>query len=71
METIHEAIARITKKEVGLSISDIDRFHYLTTTQHIYSNNFIDDTFETHYVTTSFTIELTDKEATDAKAADD
>jgi len=64
LETIPQAIRRVVKNEIGLSITDMKRFRFLTATDHIYHNNFLDDSFKTHYISLSYVIHLTDDEIT-------
>ena len=64
LETITDAIQRVTKTEVGLDIDDNDRYTFIKATQHIYRDNFQDDAHGTHYISLSYKIELTDEELT-------
>jgi colanic acid biosynthesis protein WcaH len=62
-ETIENALLRVTESEVGLKDIEKNRFKFHTVTQHIYPDNFLDDSFGTHYISISYVIHLTDKEA--------
>lgn len=62
LETITDAIQRVTNSEVGLRISDNNRYTFIKATEHIYRDNFHDDAHGTHYVSLSYKIELTDEE---------
>ena len=64
LETITEAIQRVSNTEVGIEIRDQTRYSFLKATEHIYRDNFHDDAHGTHYVSLSYKIELTDEEIT-------
>jgi len=56
-ELIKDGIIRVAKEEVGLDINP-NNAQLLGVFDHIYNNNFKDDTFETHYVVSAYLIKL-------------
>jgi colanic acid biosynthesis protein WcaH len=53
-ERIREAIARISKDELGF-VMDPSNLEFLGVYEHVYPDNFRDDTHGTHYVVMAFT----------------
>lgn len=60
-ELLDIAIRRITKNEMGVEFSK-ERMHHLGCYDHVYRDNFRDDTFGTHYVVNSFLLPLNEEE---------
>ena len=56
-ELIKDGIIRVAKEEVGLNI-DPNNAQLLGVFDHIYNNNFKDDTFGTHYIVSAYLIKL-------------
>jgi len=56
-ELITDGIIRVAKEEVGLDI-DPNNAQLLGVFDHIYNNNFKDNTFGTHYIVSAYLIEL-------------
>ena len=56
-ELIRDGIMRVSREEVGLDI-DPTNTKLLGVFDHVYHNNFKDDTFGTHYIVTAYLIKL-------------
>ncbi len=56
-EPIRDAVKRILEDEVGLEYDSCDTL-FLGTYEHVYSDNFRDDKFGTHYISMAFMVNL-------------
>lgn len=60
-ETISQAIKRISLSELNFIIEE-NRLKFNKITEHIYSNNFFNDEFSTHYISLSYIYYLSNEE---------
>ena len=62
-ELLKDVFKRISKKELTIELEMKD-FNFLMISQHWYENNFLDDSYGTHYLSIAYTKELTYDEFT-------
>ena len=60
-ETLSQTCTRLAKEELGLTILP-SKCMFIGVYDHLYSNNFRDEKFGTHYVNIAYTYELSDEE---------
>jgi len=57
-ESIKEALKRVLKNEVGLDWNEVSNCEFIAPFEHVYSNNFRDNSYETHYVSMAYILKI-------------